>query len=83
VVAGAETYFGKPLAALEVDDIAFLMTRARQPRPSQYFDTRSRDHAIDRMQTAGLISETQATAAKSRPLPLNDKPGAQARPVNQ
>ncbi|MBR0775002.1 transglycosylase domain-containing protein [Bradyrhizobium diazoefficiens] len=83
VVAGAEAYFGKALAELDVDEIAFLMIRARQPRPSQYFDTRSRDRAIDRMQTAGLISETQAAAAKSRPLLLNDVPSTQAKPVNQ
>jgi penicillin-binding protein 1A len=30
-----------------------------------------------------LISETQAAAAKSRPLLLKDAPGAQARPVHQ
>lgn len=83
VAAGAEAYFGKALADLDIDEIAFILTRARQPRPSRYFDTRARDYAIDRMQTTGLISETQAAAAKSRPLLLNETPGTQAQPVNQ
>ncbi|WP_441234792.1 transglycosylase domain-containing protein [Bradyrhizobium sp. 930_D9_N1_4] len=82
MAAGAETYFGKPLPDLDVDEIAFLMIRARQPYPSRSFDARSRDRVIDRMQTAGLISETQAATAKNRPLPLNDTPGAEANPVN-
>ncbi|WP_092192936.1 transglycosylase domain-containing protein [Bradyrhizobium sp. cf659] len=83
VAAGAEAYFGKPLADLAVDEVAFITTRARQPSPGRSFDARARDHAIDRMQTAGLIAETQATAAKSRPLLLKDVPGTQAQPVNQ
>ncbi|QOZ46707.1 penicillin-binding protein [Bradyrhizobium sp. CCBAU 53340] len=83
MAAGAEAYFGKPLADLDIDEIAFLMTRARRPYPSRTFDTDSRNHAIDRMQTAGLISDAQAAAAKSRPLLLKDVPGAQARPINQ
>lgn len=82
VAAGAEAYFGKPLPALDVDEIAFLLMRARRPYPSRSFDAQSRDYAIDRMQTAGLISETQAAAAKSRPLLLKDTPGAEAKPVN-
>ncbi|MCP3458878.1 transglycosylase domain-containing protein [Bradyrhizobium sp. CCGUVB23] len=83
VAAGAEAYFGKPLPDIDVDEIAFITARARQPNPSRSFDTRSRDHVIDRMQTAGLISETQAAAAKSRLLLLKDTTGAQAQPVNQ
>jgi penicillin-binding protein 1A len=83
VASAAEAYFGKRLPELDVAEIAFLMMRARQPGPSRYFDADFRNYAIDRMQTAGLISETQAAAAKTRPLPLNDRPGAQAQPVNQ
>lgn len=83
VAAGAGAYFGKPLADLAVDEVAFILTRVRQPYPSRSFDTPSRDYAIDRMQIVGLISETQAAAAKSRPLLLKDAPGAQAQPVNQ
>ena len=83
VAAGAEAYFGKPVADLDIGEIAFLVMRARQPSPNRTFDTRLRDYIIDRMQTAGLISETQAAAAKSRPLPLNERPGTQAQPVNQ
>lgn len=83
VTAGAEAYFGKALANLDIDQIAFLVTRARQPYPSRSFDTVSRDYTIDRMQAAGLISETQAAAAKSRPLFLEEMPGTQAQPINQ
>lgn len=83
VATGAEAYFGKSLADLDIDEIAFMLARARQPHPSRYFDTRARDYAIDRMQTAGLISETQAPAARSRPQLLKDAPSSQAQPVNQ
>ena len=83
VAAGAEAYFGKPLPDLDVDEIAFLIMRARRPYPSHSFDTHARDYAIDRMQTAGLIGETQAAAAKSRPLLLKETPGTQAQPVDQ
>lgn len=83
VAAGAQIYFGKALAELDVDEIAFLMVRARRPYPSRSFDSASRDYAIDRMQAAGLISEAQAAAAKSRPLLLKDMPGTGAQPVNQ
>ncbi|MBR0956112.1 transglycosylase domain-containing protein [Bradyrhizobium japonicum] len=83
VAAGAEAYFGKALADLGIDEIAFLIVRARRPYPSRSFDTASRDYLIDRMQAAGLISEAQAAAAKSRPLFLKDMPGTQAQPVNQ
>jgi penicillin-binding protein 1A len=83
VAAGAEAYFGKALPELDVDEVAFIIMRARQPHPSRYFDTRARDYAIERMQTAGLIDETQAAAAKSQPLLLKETPGTQAQPVNQ
>jgi penicillin-binding protein 1A len=83
VAAGAKAYFGKPFPDLDVDEIAFLITRARQPYPSRSFDTRARDYAIDRMQTAGLIGQTQAAAAKSRPLLLKETPATQPWPVNQ
>jgi|AraplaMF_Col_mMF_1032025.scaffolds.fasta_scaffold08403_2 penicillin-binding protein 1A len=83
VAAGAEIYFGKALADLDIGEIAFLMTRARWPFRTRTFDTRARDYGIDRMQTAGLISDTQAAAAKNRPLLLREAPGAQTRPVNE
>lgn len=83
VVTAAEIYFGKRLPDLQIDEIAFLMMRARQPYPSRSFEARNRDYVIDRMQTASLISEAQATAAKNRPLPRMDIPGAQAQPINQ
>jgi membrane carboxypeptidase/penicillin-binding protein len=84
VAAAAETYFGKPLSELNIDEVAFIASRTRHPQPSRDFDTRSRDFAIDRMLTAGLISEAQAASSKSRPLLLKDKPpGGQNTPLNQ
>ncbi|MBR0756918.1 transglycosylase domain-containing protein [Bradyrhizobium jicamae] len=83
VAAGAEVYFGKRLAELDIDEVAYITARARQPFRSRTFDTRPRDVVIDRMLTAGLISEAEATPAKSRPLRLKDEPGDQAKPVNQ
>jgi len=84
VAAGAEVYFGKRLAELDIDEVAFITARARQPYPSRNFDTRSRDFVIDRMLTAGLISEAEAASSKSRPLLLNDKPpSGQNTPVEQ
>jgi membrane peptidoglycan carboxypeptidase len=84
VAMAAETYFGKPLAELDIHEIAFVAVRARSPYPNQRFDASSRDRAIDHMLKAGVITEAQAVAAKDRPLPLNKKPtDGQNTPVNQ
>jgi penicillin-binding protein 1A len=84
VAMAAETYFGKPLAELDIHEIAFMLVRARRPYRSQSFDASSRDFVIDRMLKAEVISEAQAVAAKARPLPLNNNPtGGQSKPVNQ
>ena len=75
---------GKPPAELNIDEVAFIVSRARHPYPSRDFDTRSRDFVIDRMLTAGLISEAEAASSKSRSLLLKEKPpGGQNTPVNQ
>jgi membrane peptidoglycan carboxypeptidase len=73
ITAAATAYFGKPLAELDVDEIAFIVTRPRQSSPSQHFDTTRRDFAIDKMLKAGAINETQAVSAKGRPLVLKEK----------
>ncbi|MBT1508914.1 transglycosylase domain-containing protein [Bradyrhizobium sp. SRL28] len=84
VAAAAEAYFGKPLSNLDIDEVAFITSRARLPNTSRRsFETSVRDSVIDRMQTAGLVSAMQATTAKSRPLLLKDIPGGHAKPVNQ
>ena len=81
VAMAAETYFGKPLAELDVHEIAFVIARRKW---RQGFDVSFRDRALDRMLKAGVITEAQAVAAKDRPLPLNKKPtDGQNAPVNQ
>ena len=83
VASAAEAYFGKPLAELDIDEIALMMARARQPNPSRSFDTTFRDFAIDRMLKSGVISEAQAVEAKSRPLLLKERStDVQNRPDN-
>jgi membrane peptidoglycan carboxypeptidase len=84
VAMAAETYFSKPLSELDVHEIAFVVACGRRPCLSKHFDVSFRDHAIDRMLKAGVISETQAVAAKDHPLPLNKKPTEdQNKPVNR
>lgn len=65
----ATAYFGKSLASLDVDEIALLLARFRMPMTSQH-DGEWRNRMLDRMLAAGLIDQTQATAAKAAPLPL-------------
>jgi len=84
VAMAANAYFDKPLAELDVHEIAFMVARARWPYPSQRFDASRRDRAIDRMLKAEIISEAQAVAAKAHPLPLDKKPtDGENKPVNQ
>jgi penicillin-binding protein 1A len=73
VASAAEAYFGKPLAKLDIDEVALMLARARQPNPSRSFDTTLRDFAIDRMLKGGVICEAQALEAKSRPLLLKER----------
>ncbi|MGJ4997539.1 transglycosylase domain-containing protein [Bradyrhizobium sp. HKCCYLS3077] len=69
VAAAATAHFGKSLASLDVDEIALLITRFRWPRPSER-DSEWRNYILDKMLSAGLIDEAQATAAKAAPLPV-------------
>ena len=84
VASAADAYFGKPLAELDIHEIAFVMTRGRSPYPQRSFDTTFRDLAIDRMLNGGVISEAQAIEARSRPLLLKERlTDVQSTPVNQ
>jgi membrane peptidoglycan carboxypeptidase len=71
VTAAAAAYFDKPLASLDVADVAFLVTRFRMPG-SHYHDRERRELVIDRMLANSVIDEAQATAAKAAPLPALD-----------
>ena len=71
VAAAANAYFGKSLASLDIDEIALLIARFRMPSQR---DIEWRNRILDRMLSAGLIDEAQATAAKAAPLPPTDGP---------
>jgi membrane carboxypeptidase/penicillin-binding protein len=67
-------YFGKTLEALDVDEIAFLIARLRQPYPNRR-DRDLRNFVIDKIHTSGLIDEQQTATAKAAPLPwLGNQP---------
>ncbi|WP_315782548.1 MULTISPECIES: transglycosylase domain-containing protein [unclassified Bradyrhizobium] len=73
VAAAATAHFGKPLAGLDVGEIALLIARFQMPRPSER-DNERRSYILDKMLTAGLIDQAQATAARAAPLPPIDGP---------
>jgi penicillin-binding protein 1A len=77
VAAAARAYFGKTLGQLEVDEVAFLVSRIRGPSgPVRDYDKMRRDHVIERMVAAGVISDAEGIAAKARPLTLQEnQPG--------
>ncbi|MGJ4929602.1 transglycosylase domain-containing protein [Bradyrhizobium sp. HKCCYLS2038] len=68
IADAANAYFGKSLASLDVNEIALLIARFQLPRPSER-DSEWRNRIIDKMLSAGLIDEAQATAAKATPVP--------------
>jgi membrane carboxypeptidase/penicillin-binding protein len=82
VAMAAEAYFGKPLAELDVHEIAFIVARARYPYPSKRFDASFRNRVIDHMLDTAVISAAQAVTAKDHPMPL-DKNASDGQLVNQ
>jgi penicillin-binding protein 1A len=81
VGAASMAYFGKPLGSLSIDESALLVVLYRA---SDYLDRhrdrarRWRNHVIDRMLQAGLISEADAASARERPLELREKPATKS-----
>ena len=73
--AGAETYFGKDVSALDVGDAAFLASLIRSPGLFDGFDqnidtmTRRRSRSLQQAVDAEIITETQRDAFERRPLP--------------
>ncbi|WP_244423135.1 transglycosylase domain-containing protein [Bradyrhizobium sp. ORS 375] len=68
VAAAATAHFGKPLADLDIGEVALLIARFQMPRPSER-DSERRNFFLDKMLAAGLIDHAQATAARAAPLP--------------
>jgi membrane peptidoglycan carboxypeptidase len=73
--AAANTYFGKSLFDLSVEEAAYLATIPRAPsrvgRDIEY-GIRRRNLVLDRMAVAGAISPAQAQSAKQQPLRLQE-----------
>ncbi len=82
--AGARTYFGKSLKELNLEEAALL---AAIPKSPEYSPTRNmekakmrRDIVLDQMAKYEFISESEAEAAKAKPIKLADTAYYQARP---
>ncbi|WP_419945657.1 transglycosylase domain-containing protein [Candidatus Poriferisodalis sp.] len=76
--AGAETYFGKDVSALDVGDAAFLASLIRSPGLFDGFDqniatmTRRRSQSLQQAVDAGIITATQQAAFERRSLPARN-----------
>ena len=82
--AGARTYFGKSLKDLNLEEAALL---AAIPKSPEYSPTRNMDKAKDRRDTVldqmakyGYVSESEAEAAKAKPIKLADTAYYQSLP---
>ncbi|MGI8642001.1 MAG: penicillin-binding protein 1A [Pyrinomonadaceae bacterium] len=82
--AGARTYFGKPLKDLNLEEAALL---AAIPKSPEYSPTRNmdkakerRDTVLDQMAKYGKILQTEADAAKAKPIKLADTAYYQSLP---
>ncbi len=79
VAAAADTYFGKQLKELTLDECAMIAALPRSParyspilRPEAALARRN--YVLDRMAAEGMISAAEAAEAKARPLRLNPRP---------
>jgi penicillin-binding protein 1A len=82
--AGAQTYFGKHLKDLNLEESALL---AAIPKSPEYSPTRNiekaklrRDIVLDQMAKYGYISQGEADAAKAKPIKLADTAYYQSLP---
>jgi penicillin-binding protein 1A len=79
LVAGADAYFGKPVAALDVREAALLagliQAPARlDPRRNPVAAQARRDEVLTRMARAGMIDDATRAAAVAAPLNLARRP---------
>ena len=82
--AGSRTYFDKPLNKLNLEEAALL---AAIPKSPEYSPTRNmekakerRDTVLDQMAKYGKISQSEADAAKAKPIKLADTAYYQSLP---
>ncbi|WP_063799863.1 transglycosylase domain-containing protein [Bradyrhizobium jicamae] len=77
VGAAASAYFGKPLALLSIDEIAFIAALPKAPgliNRRKDLAVERRNHVVERMLQSGFISAADAAAANERPLAFLEKP---------
>ena len=85
MAGAAEAYFHKPLAGLDLAELAFLAGLARAPSlygAASHVDTAlaRRNSVLESMARMGVIAEEQARAAKLEPLNLQERPPASMQP---
>lgn len=80
VAGAAEAYFGKPVAALAVQEVAYLAILPKGP--AVFHPVRAKDKAVERrnwllgeMVEAGLVAEEVASEAMDRPLGVREPLG--------
>ncbi|GAB4525836.1 MAG: penicillin-binding protein 1A [Haliangiales bacterium] len=79
VAAAARAYFDKPLAALDLAQVAMIAGLVQAPgRADPYRDRAAararRDQVLARMERAGLASSAEVTAAMAQPIALTSPP---------
>jgi penicillin-binding protein 1A len=79
VAAAALNYFGKELAQLALEEVAYLAALPKAPNNYHPFRkkkeaTDRRNWVLDQMAENGFISTEQARAAKAKPLTMNIRP---------
>jgi penicillin-binding protein 1A len=79
IAAAADTYFGKPLKDLTLDECAMIAGLPRSPArysPLLHPDAAlaRRNYVLDRMAGEGMISAAAAAEAKAKPLVLRQRP---------
>jgi penicillin-binding protein 1A len=77
VGAAAQSYFGKPLGLLSIDEIAFITVLPKAPAllgRRKDVATERRNYVVERMLQSGFIDETDAASAKERPLEFREEP---------
>ena len=83
VGAAADAYFGKSLALLSIDEIAFIAALPKAPGQigrKKDVAVERRNRIIEQMHRSGFINEADAASAKERPLSLRETPADGSAP---
>jgi membrane carboxypeptidase/penicillin-binding protein len=77
VGAAANAYFGKPLALLSIDEVAFIAALPKAPGQigrRKDIAVERRNRIIEQMLQSGFVNEADAAFAKERPLSFREEP---------